>query len=264
MDKSIAHVIITIKSEVSTFPIIIFFRGCVPEMFVTSYSVTYCIYVPGKPGICFHYYCAVHDECKESDTFCLADRTRSFVQYTISLSSLCKIIWRHWTYKMPVRYILSSVWVRLSIFSQLAIIQSIIQYVGLCVFSLPTPLVMIGRIYILCLIIIIKSEVWTITHCLGLGHETMVCAVCLSIFLWSDSQVIYTKLASHWLSLPRAGQYWCDAQTEMEPRKSKYNCDVIIKTSWRAQMDIRRPYSNYPQPWNMGSIWLILKGTVCS
>ena len=26
----------------------------------------------------------------------------------------------------------------------------------------------------LCLIIIIKSEVWTIIHCLGLGHETMV------------------------------------------------------------------------------------------
>ena len=38
------------KSEVSTFPIdIIFFRGCVPAMFVTSYSVTDCIYVPGKP-----------------------------------------------------------------------------------------------------------------------------------------------------------------------------------------------------------------------
>ena len=36
-------------------------------------------------------------------------------------------IWRHWTYKMPVRYNLSRVWVRLSIFSQL----SIIQYVGL-------------------------------------------------------------------------------------------------------------------------------------
>ena len=32
---SIAHVIIIIKSEVSTFPIvIIFFRGCVPEMFL--------------------------------------------------------------------------------------------------------------------------------------------------------------------------------------------------------------------------------------
>ena len=51
---SIAHVIIIIKSEVSTFPIvIIFFRGCVSEMFVTSYSVTCCTYIPGKPGICF-------------------------------------------------------------------------------------------------------------------------------------------------------------------------------------------------------------------
>ena len=40
-DISIAHVITIIKSEVSTFPfVIIFFRGCVPEMFITSYSVT--------------------------------------------------------------------------------------------------------------------------------------------------------------------------------------------------------------------------------
>ena len=99
----------------------------------------------------------------------------------MSLSSLCKLIWRHWTYKMPVRYILSSVWVRLSIFSQL----SVIQYMGLCVFSLPIPLWWL-REYILCLIIIIESEVWTITHCLGFGHETMVCAVCLSIFLWKN------------------------------------------------------------------------------
>ena len=89
-------------------------------------------------------------------------------------------IWKHWIYKIPVRYNLSSVWVRLSIFSQL----SIIQYVGLCVFSFPISFMMIERIYILCLIIIIKSEVWSITHCLGLGHETMVCAVCLSIFLY--------------------------------------------------------------------------------
>ena len=151
-----------------------------PPLFVTSYSVTYCIYVPGKPGICFHDYYAVYDECKYSDTFWLADRTHLFVHYTISLSS-CKLILRHWTYKMPVIYILSSVWVRLSIFSPL----SIIQYVGLYVFSLPISLVMIERIYILCLIIIIKSEVWTITHCLGLGHETMLSAVCFYIIFWS-------------------------------------------------------------------------------
>ena len=148
-DISVAHVIIIIKSDVSTYPIvIIFFHGCVPEMFVISYSVTYCICVPGEPGIFFHYYCAVYDERKYSDTFWLADGTPLFVLSTISLSSSCKLTWR------------------------------------LYVFSLPISLMMIERIYIVCLIIIIKSEVWTITHCLGLGHEIMVSAVCLSIFLW--------------------------------------------------------------------------------
>ena len=73
----------------------------------------------------------------------ISNSIRLFVHNTISLSSLCKLIWRHWTYKMPVRYILSSVWLRLSIFSQL----SIIQYMGLCVFSLPISLVMIEMIY---------------------------------------------------------------------------------------------------------------------
>ena len=56
---------------------------------------------------------------------------------------------------------------------------------------------MIERIYILCLIIIIKSEVWTISHCLGLGHETMVCAVCLSIFLWCSPGALASTMC-HW------------------------------------------------------------------
>ena len=121
----------------------------------------------GRTGNLFSLSLCNYDECKYLDTFWLADRTRLFVQYTISSSSLCKLIWRHWNYKMPLRYILSSVWVRLSIFSPL----SIIQYVGLYVFSLPISLVMIEIMYILCFIITIKSEVWTITHCLGLCHE---------------------------------------------------------------------------------------------
>ena len=74
---------------------------------------------------------------------------------------------------MPVRYILSSVWVRLSIFSPL----SIIQHVGLYVFSVPISLVMVKGICILCLIIIITSEVWAITHCLGL---------CMSFYILSN------------------------------------------------------------------------------
>ena len=39
-DISIAHVSIIIRSEVSTFPIvIIFLRGCVPEMFFTEQNL---------------------------------------------------------------------------------------------------------------------------------------------------------------------------------------------------------------------------------
>ena len=133
-DISIAHVIIIIKSEVSTFPIvIIFFRSCVPEMFVTSYSVTYCIYVPGNRE--FVFIISVQ----------LMMSANIWISFGLQIVLVC-------LYSTPshyhhcanlsegiVRYILSSVWVRLSIFSPL----SIIQYVGLYVFSLPISIVMI-------------------------------------------------------------------------------------------------------------------------
>ena len=65
---------------------------------------------------------------------------------------------------------------------------------------------MIERMYMLCLMIIIKSEVWTITHCLGLGHETMMCAVCLFVFLWdikNNAWVAVNKdFVNKWSHLP--------------------------------------------------------------
>ena len=92
--------------------------------------------------------------------------------YTISLSSLYKPICQI--------YFVECVWVRFSIFYLL----SIIHHMGLCGFSFPFPLWWLREYkYILSLIIIIKSEVWTIIHCLWLGHGTMVCPVCLSLFL---------------------------------------------------------------------------------
>ena len=72
----------------------------------------------------------------------------------------------------------SRVCLRFSQFSQL----SFMQYMGLCLLSLHISL-MIVRIRMLYLIFIIKSEVCSIRHCLGLDNETMVCAVCLFIFL---------------------------------------------------------------------------------
>ena len=88
-------------------------------------------------------------------------------------------IWRHWTFKMSVTYNLSSV-------GKIKHILSVIHYTicGAVCFQLTHFLRDDWENIILCLIIIISSEVWTITHCLGLCHETMVCTVCLSIFLF--------------------------------------------------------------------------------
>ena len=90
----------------STFPIVvIFFRGCVSEMVVLPYSVIYYIYISGTLGLCLNYlcsvyWCSVYGLCKRSDTLWPAGRVRLFADYTISLSSLCRLIWRHWTNKM--------------------------------------------------------------------------------------------------------------------------------------------------------------------
>ena len=136
------------------FPLFLFFRGCVPEMFVTSYSVTI-VYT--------------FRENREFDFISIVEymmSANSRIRFGLQIVFVClyftpshyhhcaNFIWRHWTHEMFVRYNLSSVWVRLSIFSQLFIIQ----YVGLCGFSLPISFVMIERIYILCLISILSYE----------------------------------------------------------------------------------------------------------
>ena len=61
-------------------------------------------------------------------------------------------------------------------------IKSILFYVIYGAARLPISHVMFVRIYVFYLIIIIKSEVRTIGHYLGLGHETAVCVVCPAIF----------------------------------------------------------------------------------
>ena len=69
----------------------------------------------------FHYWCSVYGICKWSDTLWPVGRVRSFADYTISLSSLCRLIWKHWTTKMLVRYMMPSVCLRLRQFSQLSL-----------------------------------------------------------------------------------------------------------------------------------------------
>ena len=96
--------------------------------------------------------------------------------------------------------------------SKIRHILSVIHYTirGAVCFQFTHFLVMVERIYILCLIIIIKSEVWTITHCLGLGHETMVCAVCLFVFLWARVCINETNVLSMCsVHIDRQHMYYC-------------------------------------------------------
>ena len=57
-------------------------------------------------------------------------------------------------------------------------------YGAVCEFTLQIDLMIIVRVRVLYFIITIKSEVGPICHCLGLGHETVVCAEWFSIYLF--------------------------------------------------------------------------------
>ena len=76
-------------------------------------------------------------------------RIRLLAHYTISLSSLCGLIWRHWTYRMAVMYILSSVCQ-----IRLTLIYTFYAIHGLCILSLP----MNARIFVRHLIININPS----------------------------------------------------------------------------------------------------------
>ena len=143
-DISIARVIMIIKSEVSTFPtVIIFFRVCVPEMLATSYSVTYCIYIPGRPEFLFSLLLRNLWWVRIVGSV-LACRSYSFVCCTVHY--LIVIIVQILTEDIELIKCLSDICcrVRSNMFSQL----SIIQYMMLYVFNLPIPLVIIWRIHI--------------------------------------------------------------------------------------------------------------------
>ena len=115
-------------------------------MFVTSYSVAYCIFIPETGNLFSLFLCSWWWVQKVEYVFGLQIVfvcgymyiTPSHYHHCANLSEDIKLI-------KCMSDIFCRVCVRLSIFSQL----SIIQYMGLCVFSLPISLVMIERLYTL-------------------------------------------------------------------------------------------------------------------
>ena len=85
------------------------------------------ICIPGQLWFCFFrycHYCAVL-WCAQIIMYIMARCCiRLFGYYTTSLSSFCTQIWRYWTYdNMLVKYILSSVCLRLSQYFQFSIMK---------------------------------------------------------------------------------------------------------------------------------------------
>ena len=162
-------------------PLVIFFRGCVPEVVVTSYVVGYiCVLVLFLLLCRFMVFANNRMHYGPMVVFIYLQFTLPHCYHYADVSEGIGIL----KYKL-VRYILPSVCLRFSQFSQL----SVIKYMGPCVISLPIPLMMIIIICILYFDIIIKWEVWLNCHCLGLAHETMTCGVCLSIILYSYTEI---------------------------------------------------------------------------
>ena len=105
------------------------FRGCVWGGCMIVFCHLLQIFIQGTLGSCFHCWCAVYGVCKWSGALCPLDHIG------LLLSSVRRLIWKHKTSQLHVRYMLSSVCLRLSQFCQL----SFIQYIGCASSAFPIP-----------------------------------------------------------------------------------------------------------------------------
>ena len=158
------------------------FHGCVSEVVALSSFVTSYI-SQGNQGFILITTLQCYAVSKKLSTFWPRSCFHLFAHYVISLSLLFKLTLRHWTYKMMAKCVLSSVHLTLSQFVQSSFMQYIKQHVS----SSPISLMMIVTIHVF--IIIIRSEVWIITYCFGLGLETIM------FMLW----YLAMFLCSYWL-----------------------------------------------------------------
>ena len=158
------------KLEASPFPIIIlFFHCCVPEVVHIEFQISRILFPLLLCSVC----------CVQISGYNMAWRSYSSSYHILII--IMQLIWKLWIYLLLVWYIIVGVCLRLCPFSQ----SSIMQYVGYCVVSFCISLLMILRIFVLHITIIIRSEIWIISHCLGLCYETIVCALCPAMFLGS-------------------------------------------------------------------------------
>ena len=166
--------------EIPTSPnVVIFFSGCVSENFVPSYSVSCFIYIPRKLFLFQLQLCSLW--CVQIIEYIMACRSNSYVCILHHLI----IIMLTYLNALDISNVSQIYFVECGCRIKSVLLIIFMHYMGLCVFSLSISLVMIVKICVLYLIIIIKMEIWMIYHCLGLGHEIMLCSLCLALLLSS-------------------------------------------------------------------------------
>ena len=171
-DISIAHVIIIIKTEVSTFPIAIIFFSVVVCLRCLLHHILSLIAYAFRENVQFMMSANIRIRFGLQIVLVCLYSTLSHYHHCANLSEGIELI-----------KCLSDIFCRVC---KIKHILSVIHYTicgAVCFQFTHFSCDDWENRYILCLIIIIKSEEWTIIHCLGLGHETMLSAVCLSIFL---------------------------------------------------------------------------------
>ena len=126
----------------------------------------------------------------------------------VKLSSLCRLIWRHWTTKC-----LSGRCFRVCVWDSVNAHNYLVFNIWDCVSSgYPIALQWFWEC-IFYLIITIKSWIWIIDHCLGLFHEAMICAVCLAMFYQFFLNVtcyICTQILQYFVTETRANKNWLE------------------------------------------------------
>ena len=178
------------KAKVSTFSIAVgFFRAGMPVVVVPSYSVSCFTHIPGK--LVFVSFTGVQS------IICANNR----VQY--GLKSYSFVYTLHYLITITIQtYMKEHITVcqvySVECVSKIKSILFIIFYAvyGLCVFSLPIPLWWMWE-YML------PTDMWIIRHRLGSGHEAMICAGCLAMFLTRCDECITLKRKCFWWNFRR-------------------------------------------------------------
>ena len=176
-------IIIIIKSEVSTFS-----HCCHICQWLCArggYTIICCQFriCRGKAGFCFFYYCAVLWCAKMIENGYGPMVIFVYLPFTLPHFHHCAYVYEGVELmKILIRYILSSVSMIKPIVT--IIFHAIHGAVGIQRTHSSYDDCENMRICVIYLIFIVKLEVWPICQCLGLGHATIFCAICLYILLY--------------------------------------------------------------------------------